>query len=247
MSPKELLVLASKLGAITFYGLKDPFRGMGRAEIKASIPQLQRQAEKRGLAVLGFEEEFTVKPEVAELITTCTKCERYMTVDVVVDGTQQPREAIYFYRDNSVLLQDHTEEVILQKADTTVLRDKIYEQYFSKQIENKGQNEDVRLPPVLLNKLRTVYDGGEEQLKQYGCSEDMAKAIMQGLHGECLYISLVSINIQKSTCISLLCILSVFGIVRLWLENDAGVEHCHATWISRQGVAKELTKLFQGF
>lgn len=76
MTPKELLVLASKLGAITFYGLQDPFRGMNRAEIKTSIPQLQQQAERRGLAVMGFEQDFTVAPEAAELITICTKCER---------------------------------------------------------------------------------------------------------------------------------------------------------------------------
>ena len=75
MSPKELLVLASKLGAATFYGLQDPFRGMSRAEIKASIPQLQMQAEKRGLAIMGFEQDFAVEAKAAELISVCANCE----------------------------------------------------------------------------------------------------------------------------------------------------------------------------
>lgn len=248
MTPKELLVLASKLGAITFYGLQDPFRGMSRAEIKAAIPRLQQQAERRGLAAMGFEQDFNVAPEAAELITICIKCERYMTVDVMVDGTRQPREVIYQYEGGSVLLQDHTEEVVLQKVDANALQDRIYRQYFSKCAEFSPQDQDVRLPPMTLTKLRTLDDGdGIEQLKGYGCAEELAESIMQGLHGRCPYISLIRVDVQNSSCISLLSILSNSGIVRLWLENDAGEEFCHANWIGRQDAENALAEVFQGF
>ena len=247
MSPKELLVLASKLGAATFYGLQDPFRGMSRAEIKASIPQLQMQAEKRGLAIMGFEQDFAVEAKAAELISVCANCERYMTVDSIASGKRRPREVVYYSKNKTVLLQDHTEEIILQKADANVLRDLIYQQYFSEQVEKSPQDEGIRIPPTLLGKLRILGDCGGEQLKEYGCSEEMADAIMQGLNGRCTYLSMVCVDLQKRSCLSLLCILSGFGIVRLWLENDAGDEYCRANWISHQGIAEELSKLFQGF
>lgn len=248
MTPKELLVLASKLGAITFYGLQDPFRGMNRAEIKASIPQLQQQAERRGLAVMGFEQDFAVAPEAAELITICTKCERYMTIDVMVDGTRQPREVMYRYEGSSVLLQERTEEVVLQKVDANALQDRIYEQCFSKYVEFSPQDQDVRLPPMTLTKLRALDNSdGVEQLKGYGCTEGLAESIMQGLHGQCPYISLICVDVQNSSCISLLSILSNSGIVRLWLENNAGEEFCHASWIGRQDVENALSEVFQGF
>ena len=248
MTPKELLVLASKLGAITFYGLQDPFRGMSRAEIKASIPRLQQQAERRGLAMMGFEQDFTVRPEAAELITICTKCERYMTIDVMVDGTRQPREVVYRHEGSSVLLQDRTEEVVLQKVDANALRDRIYEQYFSKYDEFSPQDQDVRLPSMTLTKLRTLNDGdGVDQLKGYGCTEELAESIIQGLHGQCPYISLICVDVQNNSCISLLSILSNSGIVRLWLENVAEEEFCHVNWIGRDGAENALVEVFQGF
>ena len=247
MSPKELLMLASKLGAITFYGVRDPFRGMSRAEIKASIPQLQAQAERHGHAVMGFDQDFTVAAEAAELITACTQCMRYLTVDVIIHGTRQPREVIYLYEGGSILLQDRTEEVTLQKVNASVLRNRIYEQYFSKLPDASPQDQSAHFPPALLTQLRMLDDdGGADQLKEYGCTEKLAEAIMQGLHGECSYISLACVDVQNSSCVSLLCILSDCGIVRLWLENDAGEEFCHTNWIGRQDVEDALTEIFQG-
>ena len=75
MTPKELVVLASKLGATTFYGIPDPFRGMSRAEIKAALPQIQHQAEQRGLATMGFDLSLSVNTEAAEIISACTMCD----------------------------------------------------------------------------------------------------------------------------------------------------------------------------
>ena len=225
MSSKELLVLASKLGAMTFYGLQDPFRGMSRAEIKASIPQLQIQAEKRGLAIMGFEQEFTVEANAADLISICANCERYITVDVMASGKHQPREVVYSNRGNTVILQDYTEEVTLQRADANAIQNLIYQQYFTEQVEKSPQGQAIRIPTTLLGKLRILGGSGGEQLKEYGCSEEMADAIMQGLSNQCTYLSMVCVDLQKRSCLSLLCLLSDFGIVRLWLENDAGDEY----------------------
>lgn len=247
LSPKELLVLASKLGATTFYGLQDPFRGMSRAEIKASTPQLQREAEKRGLAIMGFEQEFTVKAKAAELISICANCERYMTVDVIVCGKCQPGEVVYSSKGDTVLLQNHTEEVTLQKADVNVLRDAIYQQYFSHQVEKIPQDQEIRIPPTLLTKLRMQGGNDGGQLKEYGCSEEMANAIMQGLTGQCTCLSMVCVDLKKRSCLSFLCILPNSGIVKLWLENDAEDEYCCANWLSHHGAVDELAILFEGF
>lgn len=247
MSPKELLVLAVKLGAVTFYGLKDPFRGMSRAEIKEAIPKLQQQAEKQKLAIMGFEQEFAVETKVAELISVCTNCERYMTVDAVANGKQQPREIVYSNNGNIVLLKDHTEKVTLQKSDANVLKEIIYQQYFSEHTEKIPEKQGIRIPPKLLSEIHTVGCSGGKQLKKYGCPEDMAEAIMQGLNGRCTYLSILCVDFRKRSCQSLICVISSFGIVKLWLENDAGEEYCCANWIRLHDVLEELSKLFQEF
>lgn len=247
MSPKELLVLASKLGADTFYGLQNPFRGMSRAEIKASIPQIQQQAEKRKLAIMGFEQEFAVEKNVAELISVCANCDRYMTLDVIVNGKHQPREVVYSNDCDIVLLQDLSDEVTLQKTDVNVLQDIIYKQYFSEQIDKTPQDKEIRIPATFLSKIHVVDSNGKEQLIKYGCSEGMAEAIIQGINRRCTYLSMVRVDFQNRLCLSLICVISNFGIVRLWLENDEGEEYCCANWISLQDVAEELSKLFQGF
>lgn len=245
MTPKELVVLASKLGAITFYGIPDPFRGMSRAEIKAALPQIQHQAEQRGLATMGFDLSFSVNTEAAEIISACTMCDGYLTVDAVIDGVREPREVLYRSDCNSILLRDEHDVITLQKVSADEVQDTICRKYLSKQRETIPQGQDFRMLPSLLGELRTMECGGTEKLQACGSTPEMAETILQGLSGKCLYLSVVNVDLQKKNCASLLLVISDIGMVRLRLENDAGTDFCYASWIGKQEAQAELAKLFQ--
>ena len=246
MTPKELLVLAAKLGAGTFFGLRDPFRGMSRADIRAALPQLEQQAERRGLAAMGFDLSFTVEAEAAALISTCAMCERYVTVDAMAAGQRQPKEVLYARGGSSVLLQDAAEEVVLRRTEGAVLCGEISDRYFSGLPEETPASEGaVRVPPALLRELRSAESGGAERLTVCGCSPAMAETVLRGLRGQCTYLSVVRVDLKENACVSLLCVLDEAGAVRLWPENDAGEEICRAAWMGKREAETALAGLFR--
>ncbi len=78
LSPKELIYIASVLGAKEFFGVPDPFFGMARNEIISSIDIIQTNLVSRGHMDMDFNGEITVQEDVAEIVKKCAFCDTYI-------------------------------------------------------------------------------------------------------------------------------------------------------------------------
>ena len=247
MTAKEVMVLASELDATTFYGLCDPFRGMSRAEIRAAIPELQHQAEQRGLATIGFDLSFHVKAEAADLISICAMCDRYMMIEAVVMGDRRPKTVLYGRDGNSVLLQTGSELIELKRTMAASVRSALMDTYFPLLEKDKSKCESVKLPISLLRSWKETEDCDIEKLTKQGCPEEIAEFILQGLQEKCTYLSVIRVDLQDNDFDALLCLISPTGRVRLQVENVEGEELCCVSWLGSEALAEGMDRLFRGF
>ena len=95
MSAKQLMVLASELGAEHFYGIQDPFREMRMEEIRAEYPALLSSLEQLGYLSQGFDEAVSIPETIRQLIKVCIACEQYLTVDEIHMGKSAPGLVVY--------------------------------------------------------------------------------------------------------------------------------------------------------
>lgn len=247
MTGKELMVLASALGATTFYGLHNPFHGMSQADIRASIPELQHQAEKRGLATMGFDLSFHVKDEVADLISTCAMCDQYMTIEAIAVGVHRPKMVLYKRGDTNVLLQTGSELVVLTSSTGSAVRASLMDKYFPTLTGAIPNDKTVTLPLKLLRNCKGTENCNIEKLTEYGCSKEIADFILKGLQERCTYLSVIRVNLKNNDCDMMQCLISSNRSIQLQAENVEGEELCRISWLSPAALVEHMNKLFLEF
>lgn len=248
MTAKELVVLAAKLGASTFYGVSDPFRGMSRGEIRAELPELQQQSEARGLARIGFDESFQVKEEVSELINPCAMCERYVVIDAVDAGRRRLKEILYGKEKNCVLLRKFADGAVeLQKITVENYRKIIMSKFFMYSMGENLQSGSIMLRHRWLKDWNESGADNIQQLIEIGCPADMAVILQKGIHRQCTYLSMVRVDLQENSCVTLQCLTDPSGRILLKSTNEDGEEFCNISWLCDQDAIGEMDKLFHGF
>lgn len=242
LSAKELLVLSSRLGAQTFYGIADPFRGMTKAEIWSEIPDLQLQAEKRGLLSMGFDEEISLTGLAATLIPTCAFCERYLTVDSIFSGALQPSRRLYVRKERAVALQQDGTQIALWEETPTKFLAGLMDTVFADCADTVPATESAVVPQAVLEQARAADDEqARDILRSAGCSPELADLLALGLHQQCKYCALTAVDLTAHTLESLICIVASTGTVRLGMAD--GGENWQAEWITCASIRKVLDGL----
>lgn len=249
LSSKELLVLSSFLGADNFFGIKDPFRGMTRDEIRAEIPLIQLQAEKNGLASLGFDNSFIISSETDRIISACAMCDMYLSIDVINCGIQQAREMFYSRGFTTVYLKYIGENATLLEESNQEFAKKLMTTLFAP----CSAVLPVKQESVYIHQstLAQAYTEPEDQMVQKlmdeGCSSEMATVIASGLQRKCKYCSLLAVNLTNRAVKNLICIISPQGTIRLHPADMEDMDIWLAHWITKSQIEGILSDMLGEF
>ena len=249
LSSKELLVLSSFLGADNFFGIKDPFRGMTRDEIRAEIPSIQLQAEKNGLASLGFDNSFIISSEADRIISACAMCDMYLSIDVIDCGIQQAREMFYSRGFTTVSLKCIGENATLLEESNQEVAKKLMATLFAPCSEVlPTKQESIYIHQSILAQAYTEPENQMVQkLMDEGCSSEMATAIASGLQRKCKYCSLLAVNLTNRAVKNLICIISPQGTIRLHPADMEDMDIWLAHWITKSQIEGILSDMLGEF
>jgi len=245
LTAKELLVLSSCLGARSFYGLRDPFRGMTRQEIRGSVQDIKLQTEKHKLATLGFDGSFVLDPITARIISVCAFCESYITLDVVENGGQESHEVLYLNGEQAVSLETYGEVLKLTELSTDTWFDKIHRRYLQISKTAPLTDEKVFIRQSILSEAQTSEpEVAMLRLEQAGCSPRMAAVLEGGFHRRNTYCSIIWVAPKKRICEEFLCVVSEDGMLRLNVENDGIDEGVQVSYFNPDFTFNEMKNLF---
>lgn len=192
LSPRELLLIATELGAKEFLGVPDAFFGMEASEIKQEIVRLKASLEQKGYGESDFDGGFALNEEIMAVVETCTNCDTFIVVDAKKGDEAQQRELYYTLGDWIVRLQDEGDTVTLTKLeDETALLSGIKHKLQLKNGAEGGAPGAVTVPSALLLSLQAEAAGGIEPLVELGADERAAQAVCDGLRGRANFYSVI--------------------------------------------------------
>lgn len=250
LSPKELVVLSSKMGATNLYGIQDPFRGMTKTEILAEVPKILLQLEKKGLASLGFDNAFALTSQCEELIQTCVFCNQYITIDSISSGIVQPKTLFYFRNSEVVILTNFDNGMELRKITGDEVGNQIIASTFSHCVDTAKEDSCTILAQSILEKAQNAGpQQGVEILCGAGCTTAMASALISGLRQQCEYCSLVAVDLISNSLNSLICIITPDGSLRLTLAEptESMEDSWQLTWMSKDNIRNEVVSFIRDF
>lgn len=246
VSPKELLVLSSKVGSKRFFGIQDPFRGMTRNEIKSELPTIQLRLEKKGLVSLGFDDSFTLTPLCNSIIPICGFCEKYIALDSIVAGTVQPRALLYFRNTEIVSLYESDKGLEIKKVSIDDAIKFMLSSGFENCVNTKEAITSVKIAQSLLAEVRGLeVQEGVNTLSRAGIASSIAQALVMGLHQECGYSSLSAVDLKNRTFNSVICVMTQDGNLRLNPTEDN--DTWQAIWVSKDEIHSEIESIIKGY
>lgn len=242
VSGKELMLLATRLGGTTFYGIRDPFGGMNTREVHMLIPQLERSLEEKHLASVGFDDSFTVAPRAAELVSVCARCQVYLCAGALHGLSGEPPYR-WYGRDGSIV-------ELRQEEDNYSLRKAAPNAVLSSLLGLVGQADNCSLPmedTVLSygdffaaqqepddNKARTL-------LTEAGCCEAAADVLLDGLRRRGDFCAITATDIEQRQVNGLMIVRGAHG--RLRIRQTDGCRGWQVTAIDRETLEGEIAML----
>lgn len=246
LSPKELLVLSSKMGAKSFFGIQDPFRGMTGNEIRAALPEIQIQLEKKGLATLRFDDSFMLTSLCEEIISTCALCDRYIEVDSIISGKIQPKSLFYFRNGECVSIHESEIGLELKKVAGNDVVDLLISSAFSDCPDAAEEIAAVKFPQSLLAEVRDMeFQDALDALNENGCPSAIAEVLLSGLHQKCEYCSLIAVDLKKHDVRNIICVITKDKCLRLSSDEEDDVRQ--AAWISKEDIHSEIESIIKSY
>lgn len=247
LSPKELLVLASSVGAGNFYGIKDPFCGMARHEIEAAIPSIQLALEQKGCAHLGFDSSFHIMPDVLNLVSVCAMCEKYVMIDVISAGDRVPKEVLYFSNGQCVRLTQDNDSVKIALADPDAFIDELIANAFQSHPHLAGEKISIVISKSVLDqaKERSIEDA-KQMLQSNGCPPAVASTIADGLNQLCTTVSIVAVDLRGHSLDATICIVSESALLSMKLDDFGVQDSWRVSQLAHSELKQELMSLISG-
>lgn len=244
LTPKELLVLASSVGAGNFYGIKDPFCGMAQQEIEAAIPSIQLALEQKGYAQLGFDSAFHIVPDVLSLVSVCAMCEKYVMIDVISNGERVPKEVLYFSNKLCVKLTQDDEGVKISSICPEAFIDDLIANVFQRYPQVVSDKASVAISKNVLDqaKERGVEDA-KQMLQSAGCSPAVASAIADGLNQRCTTVSLVAVDLKGHSLDAAIYIVSQTTLLSMKLDDFGDQDNWCVKQLAHGELKQELLPL----
>lgn len=239
---QELMLLAAKLGSSTFYGVRDPFRGMTPEDIQEVRIPLQQSLEAKGFATMGFDDSFIVKPTVAELVTTCAMCDNYLCAGAVRNSVESAPYRCYRKDDLLVELRQDGDTMELRRTTAAQMSETL-SALLGRDDPCDPPDEHIVLSYGDLFAAQQEPDDGNalSLLVQAGCSETAAQILLDGLRQRADFSTVMVTDLQKQTSNGLFCICSSSG--RLCIRQVEGAQGWQVDGASRADVTAALSAL----
>lgn len=241
---KELMVASAKLGAVRFFGLPDPFYGMEPEEIQGAVSGIQLALEKKGYAQMGFDDSFTLKSDVKNLLETAALCERYVMLrSEKADGGLSV--AIRYERQGkAVLLRETGKALTLTRTEDGAAAAFVTRELGGVDAVDPTAGE-VLLSEETLTAARLA--AAEDKAKaaalltEQGCSGQTAAGLVQGLRREADLFVICIGDLQQRTLRHLIVFAGKEGWVSL-IPTDVD----ERTWTVKPGVTDQtIARLFE--
>lgn len=222
LSTKECLLAAAKAGARQFFGLTNPFFGMEREAVQQEIGALQLSLEKRGYAEVGFDDVFTLKPEVAELIGLCTDCDSYLLAQLAPTGARKRQLLIYAGEKGTALARVQDDEVALSRlAEERVLQTLLEELHPTAAGSAEPCTARIRQGDLAEVRELAVDDpaAAVTRLTEQGCPQPVADLLVRGLRKETARYIFFRTDLRRRTLTQMMALQSEDGAVCMTLED----------------------------
>lgn len=248
LSPRALLYLASQLGAQTFWGIPDPFRGLSKQELLETISALQIELEQKGLVSWGFDESVHIREDISRLISVCSGCEKYLTVGCVATGTET--FSVKFYSAGGAVVaieqNDAEAELLLRKVSESQCRELLKSMKFGGGDKVPLKQKTVDLPIHIFGGAKNMISAEAEALLiSYGCSPAQAALIHMCLRGKGEYYSALLFDFVKKQFNNLSYMSAEdSGTLRItYMEDDPS--HCSIAWVSESDLKQALDSMIK--
>lgn len=226
LNPKELVYLASILGATEFFGLKDPFYGMSRNEIAAAISMAQQQLSERGIMEMDFTGSISVTEKAKSIVYDCAFCNAYVLGEYQKEKTTE-QFIVYFKESNMILLRFFGEKIQLDTCSVTDVLDIVSELIEHGQSENDtiAQKEYYRFSYNLVNEAKqlVLHDKREvacEMLLSAGLSGNIAETFLNSFINDSCRSAFVVTDFARNTVEPVLCITDSIRMICMEKEPE---------------------------
>lgn len=242
VSGKELMLLATRLGGTTFYGIRDPFGSMNAREVHLVIPQLERSLEEKHLASVGFEDSFTVVPWAAELVNVCARCQVYLCAGALHGPLAEP-PCRWYGRDGAIV-------ALRQEEDGYTLQKVPADEVLSSLVGLAGQVDACPLPVEDTVLSYGDFFAAQQEpddskarmlLTEAGCCEAAADVLLDGLRRRGDFCTITATDLEQRQVSGLMIVRSAHGCLRIrQMEDRRG---WHVTGIDRDALDGEIAAL----
>ena len=247
LTPKELVCVASILGAKEFFGIPDPFFGMDRGEIAACVNTIQSDLKKKGILDMDFSGAIRVCEPVADLVKKCAFCDAYAL------GTFQAESGleslvVYFKDQEMILLTSMGSTLYVRPAEmkevlshiTGILGEAIIS---PKTAPSKGKSSFTYQTMERLRKLAISGDdaAAKKEMITAGFNEAISNVFLGGFHSDAKLYTMVVTNFAADQVDLLLCIDCHGSLVCIERNRNANSDE----WIAEEVSGKELVQYLE--
>lgn len=238
LKPKELVYVASILGAKEFFGLKDPFYGMSRNEISAEISAMQMELNANGIIEMDFTGAIHINDSVKSIVSDCAYCDAYVLGEYQKSiGTEQ--FTLYFKGEHTVLLCSSGEKVILKVSDIVDVLDLVSEliEYCVVGKETSVSKEKCIFSYEIVNEARHLAlhesrEAARERMLSSGLNHGISEVFLNSFTDNSRRSAFVATNFVTNSVDSILCITDSSHMVCIEKEQEQN-------WIAFETTATE--------
>ncbi len=247
LTPKELIYVASILGAKEFFGIPDPFFGMERGEIATCVNAIQSDLNQKGILEMDFSGSVRVCEPVANVVKKCAFCDAYALGVFQVEGGIESM-VVYFKNQEMISLTSQDSSLYIHSADIKEVRSK-----FSSILEEKKCGSNVTSSKTrscftyqTIEKLRKLAIAGDDtaaqkEINAAGIDEAIGKVFLGCFHSEAKLYTLVVTNFAVDQVELLLCIFYHGSLVCVRQERNSN----SGEWIAEEVSGKEFTQYIE--
>ncbi len=244
LSPKELIYIASILGAKEFFGVPDPFFGMARNEIVASIDMIQTNLTSKGLLEMDFSGTIRVQEDVACLIKKCAFCDSYIAG--AIQGNTATKQIVFYCKETEIFALISDDDLLcIYETNISDAIHRIMEMLDSEviNIPSSSSKTSSRFSSNIIEKTRKEALAGQSSVARQemllaGISAPIASVFLNSFQTSVKLYVFVATSFVKKKVESLLCINSDGSLVTIEKCEDSE----HGTWLAEEVSGEEYFK-----
>lgn len=247
LTPKELVYVASILGAKEFFGIPDPFFGMDRGEIAACVNTIQSDLNKKGVLDMDFSGAVRVCEPVADLVKKCAFCDAYALGAFQVESGIESL-VVYFKNQEVIFLTLRDSTLCVHSADIKEVISKISsilgrETLGSSVTSSKAKSSFTYQTIEKLRKLAIAGNdtAAKKKMVAEGIDEAIGKVFLGSFHADAKLYTLVVTNFVADQVDLLLCIDYHGSLVCVEKDRNSNTDE----WIAEEVSGKEFVRYME--